>query len=125
MVAPEAIVIFAVRLLEPLTVVELTVTPPGFVVPVMNHWALAPFLNPLPLTVTFRLMVPWAAELGLVELTWIWPSAPTAPAKRNVTDKANSLSDEVVIILLPQPTCRGNSRIPCCYIRTSISFPRF
>src|ERR1051325_6064646 len=68
-VASVAIVMFAVNAVEPLKVVEFTVTPPGFVVPVTNHWALAPFLNPLPLIVTVRFMVPWGAELGLVEVT--------------------------------------------------------
>ena len=44
-------------------------TPPGFVVPVTNHWALAPFLNPLPEMVTSRLIVPWGAAVGLAEST--------------------------------------------------------
>ena len=60
---------FAVSWVELTKLVELTVTPPGFVVPVTNHCALAPCLKPLPLTVTFRLMVPWAAEVGLVVFT--------------------------------------------------------
>lgn len=60
---------FAVKLLEPLNVVEFTVTPPGFVVPVTNQCAFAPFLKPLPLMVTFRLVVPWGAAAGLVEFT--------------------------------------------------------
>src|SRR5438552_5801543 len=88
MVAPEAILIFAVKLLEPLNVVELTVTPPGFVVPVTNHCALAPFLNPLPLMVTFRFTVPWGAALGVVELTWICAIAETA--LRKLTAAANA-----------------------------------
>ena len=65
---------FAVKPLEPLKVVEFTVTPPGSVVPVMNHWALAPFLNPLPLMLTplysLARKLPWTREaarrLGLV-----------------------------------------------------------
>src|SRR5439155_17034659 len=68
MTAPDAIVMLAVNEDEPLNVVEFTVTPPGLVVPVTNHWALAPFLNPLPLTVTFRFTVPWGAALGGVDL---------------------------------------------------------
>src|SRR6266852_3393149 len=80
MVAPDAMVRFAVNWPEPLNVVEFTVTPPGFVVPVTNHCAFAPFLKPLPLTVMLRLMVPWGAALGLVELTWIWPTTGIAPS---------------------------------------------
>ena len=51
-------VIFAVSVLVFTNAVELTVTPPGFVVPLINHWALAPALKPLPPTVTLRLIVP-------------------------------------------------------------------
>ena len=42
----------------PLTyLVDLTVTPAGFVVPVLKNVAFAPLLNPLPLTVTFKPVV--------------------------------------------------------------------
>src|SRR5882762_5981323 len=84
---------FAVNWLELLKVVELTVTPPGLVVPLRNHWAFAPFLNPFPLTVTFRLIVPCGAALGLVEETWIWPVAGWASRKVSITIKAE-VSDQ-------------------------------
>ena len=42
--AVSATVIFAVNSVLLTKVVELTVTPPGSVVPVTNHFALAPFL---------------------------------------------------------------------------------
>jgi hypothetical protein len=60
---------FAVSSPELTKVVELTVTPPGSVVPVTNHFALAPFLKPLPVTFTFRLIVPCAVEEGLAAVT--------------------------------------------------------
>ena len=49
---------------------ELTVTPPGLVVPVTNHCAVAPFLNPLPETMTLRFVVPWdcVVRVGAVHL---------------------------------------------------------
>ena len=68
-------VIFAVTWFEALNAVELTVTPPGFVVPVINHCALAPFLKPLPDTITLRLVVPCVVELGLALVTVICASA--------------------------------------------------
>lgn len=96
---------FAVSWLELTNVVELTVTPPGFVVPVTNHCAFAPFLNPLPLTVMSRLMVPWAAALGLVELTWIWPTAQATPkttkAATNVSRRTFGEEDEMAFMLDP------------------------
>src|ERR1035437_1689527 len=58
-----------------LNAVEFTVTPPGLVVPETNHWATAPFLNPLPLTTTSRLTVPCAALLRTAEVTWICANA--------------------------------------------------
>lgn len=93
MLAVDDTVMFAVNWLELLNVVELTVTPPGFVVPVTNHCAFAPFLNPLPLTVTLRLMVPWAAALGLVEVTWIWAAAGRMPATAKNTAIAINLDE--------------------------------
>src|SRR5689334_21523347 len=69
MSAVEATVIFAVTWFELTNAVELTVIPPGSVVPVKKNLELAPFLNPLPPTATFRLMVPCAAEFGFAEVT--------------------------------------------------------
>ena len=88
-----AIVIFAVKLVEPLNAVELTVTPPGFVVPVTNHWALAPLLNPLPLSVTFKLVVPWGAAAGLVEVTWIWAAAGRMPTTATKTARVSNIDE--------------------------------
>src|SRR5579864_3208339 len=100
MVAPKAIVMFAVSWPEPLNAVEFTVTPPGFVVPVTNHSAFAPFLKPLPLTVTLRLVLPWGAALGLVELTWIWPSAETTPATTKVAANISTRTDQDEVIFI-------------------------
>src|SRR5215467_10717112 len=97
--ASAATEMFAVSCWELLNVVELTVTPPGFVVPVTNHCALAPFLNPLPPITTFRLTVPWAAELGLADLTWIWPVAgntlPSATKSKKISDAAERRLDSI------------------------------
>src|ERR1700758_666314 len=71
-------VMFAVRVLGFTNAVELTVTPPGFVVPLINHWACAPALKPLPPTVTSRLIVPWVAEFGTALVTEIWAGAELA-----------------------------------------------
>jgi hypothetical protein len=51
--------------------VELTVTPPLFVVPLTWNAAFAPLLKPFPLIVTSRLMVPWAADDGSAPVTVI------------------------------------------------------
>src|SRR5215471_6913768 len=75
MTASAATVILAVTCPELLNAVEFTVTPPGLVVPLTNHCALAPFLKPLPFTMTSRLTVPCAAELGVAEVTVICAAA--------------------------------------------------
>src|SRR5215469_4958928 len=71
MSASTEIEIFAVND-EPLeNDVELTVTPPLFVVPVTWNAAFAPLLKPFPLIVTSRLVVPWAADDGSAPVTVI------------------------------------------------------
>src|SRR5579864_5868192 len=62
-------VMLAVRVEEFTNAVEFTVTPPGLLVPLTNHCAFAPALNPLPPTVTLRLIVPWTAEFGVALVT--------------------------------------------------------
>src|SRR5436309_4079994 len=106
MTAPDAIVMLAVNEDEPLNVVEFTVTPPGLVVPVTNHWALAPFLNPLPLTVTFRFTVPWGAALGVVELTWICAIAETALRKLTAPAKTSRTNQQRLDFILCTPKQR-------------------
>src|SRR5258707_114024 len=63
-------VMFASTSLLLTNAVELTVTPPGSVVPVTNHFAFAPFLKPLPVTFTFRLIVPCSVDAGAAAVTW-------------------------------------------------------
>jgi len=62
-------VMLAVRVVEFTNAVEFTVTPPGLLVPLMNHCAVAPAWKPLPPTVTLRLTVPWVAEFGVALVT--------------------------------------------------------
>src|SRR5215813_13291975 len=81
--ASGATVILAVIWVGLLKEVEFTVTPPGFVVPVTNHCATAPLLNPFPVTTTSRLIVPWGAALGLAESTWIWAAKGDAASSPN------------------------------------------
>ena len=101
--ASGATVMFAVNWVEPLNVVEFTVTPPGFVVPVTNHWAWAPFWNPFPVMAMSRFMVPWGAALGLAESTWIWAVAGNAltPANNARTTK-NTDEQRLGLICSPQ-----------------------
>src|SRR5512146_1962594 len=73
-------VMLAVRVVEFTKAVEFTVTPPGLLVPLTNHCALAPALKPLPPTVTLRLVVPWTAEFGIALFTDI--CAPAGLASR-------------------------------------------
>src|SRR6266404_2681699 len=68
--AVSATVMLAVNSPEFTKVVELTVTPPGSVVPVTNHFAFALFLKPLPVTFTLRLIVPCAVDAGAAAVTW-------------------------------------------------------
>src|SRR5215469_10165540 len=97
----------AVSWLELLKTVEFTVTPPGFVVPVTNHWAFAPFLKPLPLTVTFRLTVPCAAELGFAEITVICAAVWGQTIEERSTIRNNEKRTAVVCFTysLPLRTC--------------------
>jgi hypothetical protein len=101
---------FAVNVFEPLNAVEFTVTPPGFVVPVTNHWALAPFLKPLPLIVTFKLVVPWGAAEGLVEVTCIWPAAGNAPIAATTIKMASS-NDEQRLDFISTPQEKNGSAL--------------
>src|SRR5579863_3562577 len=72
----------AVRVVEFTNAVEFTVTPPGLLVPLMNHCALAPAWKPLPPTVTLRLTVPWVAEFGVALVTDICATAGLASRNR-------------------------------------------
>src|SRR6476661_4530519 len=94
-------VMLAVNCEELLKAVEFTVTPPGLVVPLTNHLALAPFLKPLPLTATFRFVVPWGAVFGLVEFTWICAVANAAVASRQAHKRPQNRSDWFFIVFLP------------------------
>ena len=128
--ASGATVMLAVNWVEPLNVVELTVTPPGFVVPVTNHWALAPFWNPFPVIAMSRLIVSWGAVLGLAESTWIWAVAGSAftPVNNARTTKNTDEQrlrlictprEELVSGLAPRPRQISSSRTlhgqPICF----------
>src|SRR5205814_2536582 len=103
MVASGATVMLAASWVDPLKEVELTVTPPGFVVPVMNHCALAPFLNPLPVMATSRVTVSWGAALGLAESTWIWAlMRRVLTAARNTTTQNKTDEQRLNFICKPQ-----------------------
>src|SRR6516225_3751588 len=82
----------AVSWVSLLNAVELTVTPPGLVVPVTNHFAAAPFLKPLPDTITSRLMVPCADELGFAAVTLI--CAPAWGESRQL--RRNRINEQIV-----------------------------
>src|SRR6516164_1788654 len=103
--ASDAMVRFAVRLVEPLKVVELTVTPPGLVVPLTNHCALAPLLKPLTFTVTFRFVVPWGAASGLVEFTWICAVAKIVLTNIQTPNSPQQRSKWFVTVFLSRKTC--------------------
>src|SRR5579862_5690522 len=72
----------AVRVVEFTNAVEFTVTPPGLLVPLMNHCAVAPAWKPLPPTVTLRLAVPWVAEVGVALVTDICAATGLASRTR-------------------------------------------
>src|SRR5215467_3034745 len=120
--ASDAMVMFAVRLVEPLKVVELTVTPPGLVVPPTNHCALAPLLKPLPFTVTFRFVVPWGAASGLVEFTWICAVAKIVLTNSQTHNSPQHRSKWFVTVFLSRKTCFvPTTRTPSQFFREFFS----
>src|ERR1041384_7585105 len=73
----------ATTVLAPLNAVLLTMTSPGFVVPVRKNCAFAPFLKPEPEIVTSRLNVPGAAAAGLAAVTLTRANREGAVANKN------------------------------------------
>ena len=69
MLAVSATSIVAISFFEPTTFTFLTVMPPAFVVPVTRKSTAALLSNPLPVTVTSRLMVPCVADDGSAAAT--------------------------------------------------------
>src|SRR3990172_1543843 len=93
--------------------VDLTVMPPGLVVPVTKNWETAPRLKPLPLIVTLRLTVPWGAEEGSAELTWM--SCATAgagtPAEARKSNRQPTRPADVAVDFIHSPPCFHEPRV--------------
>src|SRR5579872_7349315 len=96
----------AVRVVEFTNAVEFTVTPPGLLVPLMNHCALAPAWKPLPPTVTLRLTVPWVAEFGVALVTDIcadigWASMASVKTRNIGITAGRTVARRTFIFLTP------------------------
>src|SRR5579862_4373495 len=86
----------AVRVVEFTNAVEFTVTPPGLLVPLMNHCAVAPAWKPLPPTVTLRLAVPWVAEFGVALVTDICAATGLASRTRVMPRHSSNTAGRMV-----------------------------